>query len=368
MKSQVLYGVSAVLLATLLNGCSNSTESIAPQVKPLIEAVYASGHTASASEYMVNALALGYISEKLVKEGDTVKKGQVLYVISSEQQQSRYKLVQEAYRIAKENYSDDSAVLSEIKAAIASTLNKLKFDSANYVRFQNLLAQNATTKSEYERMKLAYENTGNELKLQQSRLSRTKSQLFLELQQAESQLRSAREESGHYQISSQIDGIVFNTMKEPGELVRQGEPLAQIGRAEDFFIRLSVDELDIQRIKTGQQILVKIDAYPDKIFKAAITRIHPMVNPREQSIRVDAKFSGEIPEYYNGLALEANIIIRQKENALVLPKKVLRGSDSLLIKTSDGLQKIKIKKGLETLDEVEILEGINQDSEIIIAR
>lgn len=368
MKLNQSISSLAILLALAICSCNSKEESIRPEEKKLIEAVYASGYTASEGEYMVNALALGYVSEKQVKEGDTVKKGQILFVVSSDQQASRYKLAHEVYRIAKENYSDDSPVLKELQAAIANVKSKLSYDSANYLRFKNLLAQNATTQAEYERMRLAYENTQNELALHQSRLARTRSQLFLELQQAESQLRSAREESGHYNISSQIDGIVFNTMKELGELVRQGEPLAQIGRVENFFIRLSVDELDIQRIKKGQEVAVKIDAFPNQIFKARINKIYPLVNPREQSVRVDATFIENIPGYYNGLALEANILIRQKDKALVVPRKAIIGNDSMMIKTSDGSQKIKIKKGIETLDEVEIVEGIQKDTEIILPK
>jgi HlyD family secretion protein len=368
MKSKISLGMLMIGLAALLYSCNNGEERIKPEEKRLIEAVYASGYTASEGEYMVNALALGYLTEKHINEGDTVKKGQLLFVVSSDQQASRYKLAQEIYRIAKENYSDDSPVLNELQAAIASVKSKLSYDSINYLRFKNLLSQNATTQAEYERMRLAYENTRNELNLQTSRMARTRSQLFLELQQAENQLRSAREESGHFKITSQMDGIVFNTMKETGDLVRQGEAMAQIGRAENFFIRLSVDELDIQRISKGQEVAVKIDAYPNQIYKARVTKIYPLVNPREQSVRVDAEFVDNIPGYFNGLALEANIIIRQKDNALVIPKKVLVGVDSLLIMTSDGSQKIKIKKGMETLDEVEVLEGVSKETEIIFEK
>ena len=364
-----LWAVLIVLLsfASLFSSCRESAEIIYAEEKELLEAVYASGSTASEGEYQVTAMAEGFLTEKHVQEGDSVKKGQLLFVVVSDQQKSRYQLATEAYRIAKENNSAQSHIINEIQAAIASVKSKLSYDSTNYLRYKNLLEQNATTKAEYERIKLAYENTSNELKAHQSKLERTKSQLFLELQQAESQLRTAREESTHYTISSKIDGVVFNTMKEPGELVRRAEPLALIGQLENFFIRLSVDELDIQRLQIGQSVLVKIDAYPNQVFNASVSKIYPLVNAREQSIRVDAKFVDAFPGYYNGLALEANIVIQQKEKALVIPKKALQSGDSLLIKTDQGNKKIKINKGIETLDEVEILEGLNKETPIILS-
>jgi HlyD family secretion protein len=364
-----LWAVLIVLIsfASFFSSCRESEEIIYATEKELLEAVYASGSTASEGEYQVTAMAEGFLTEKHVQEGDTVKKGQLLFVVVSDQQKSRYQLATEAYRIAKENNSAQSHILNELEAVIASVKSKLSYDSTNYLRYKNLLEQNATTKAEYERIKLAYENTSNELRAHQSKLARTKSQLFLELQQAESQLRTAREESTHYTISSKIDGVVFNTTKEPGELVRRAEPLALIGQLENFFIRLSVDELDIQRLQIGQSVLVKIDAYPNQVFNASVSKIYPLVNAREQSIRVDAKFVDAFPGYYNGLALEANIIIQQKEKALVIPKKALQSGDSLLIKTDQGNKKIKINKGIETLDEVEILEGLSKETAIILS-
>ena len=144
----------------------------------------------------------------------------------------------------------------------------MQFDSLNYVRYSNLLNSNATTRSEYDRMKLLYDNSRNEYALQKSRYEKTKNQLYIELQNAKSQLQIASNESGRYTIRSQVDGKVFKTMKEKGELVRRNEAVAVIGKDSAFYLELSVDELDVQRVKAGQEVIVKIDAYPDKIFHA----------------------------------------------------------------------------------------------------
>ncbi len=168
-----------------------------------------------------------------------------------------------------------------------------------------------------------YENARQDYALQLSRLKKTKNQLHTEFENASAQLSIAGEESGRYIVRSDIDGKVFTTTKEKGELIRRGEMIGVVGRDDNFYLQLSVDELDIQRIKKDQRVLVKIDAYPDKIFQAAITKVYPMVNPQQQSLRADAELREALPGAFSGLAVEANIIIREKDKALVIPKTAL---------------------------------------------
>lgn len=355
-----------LLFLLLPVACQNNQETLKPKVKPLIEAVYASGFVVAKDEYEVHSQAEGYLSEKLVADGEEVKQGDPLFVIESDQQSSRSRLARENYEMASSNYGKNSPVLEELRAAIQTSKTKVQFDSLNYVRYSNLLKSNATTRSEFDRMKLLFDNSRNDYSLQKSRYEKTKNQLYLELQNAKSQLQIASNESGRYTIRSKVDGKVFKTMKEKGELVRRNETVAVIGKDNAFYLELSVDELDVQRIREGQEVVVKIDAYPDKIFHARVTKIYPMIDKKQQSIQVDADLTDPLPGGFSGLALEANIIIRKKDNALVIPKTALLPGDSLNVKTPEGIRKIKITKGIETMDEVEIVSGLDSAGSLIV--
>ena len=81
---------------------------------------------------------------------------------------------------------------------------------------------------------------------------------------------------------------------------------------------------------------------------------------------MDADFTEPLPGGFSGLALEANIVIRQKEKALVIPKAALLPGDSLTIKTAEGIRKIKVVRGIETMDEVEIAEGLDSVGSFIV--
>jgi HlyD family secretion protein len=363
MKTRSLILLSATTL--LLSSCKNKEDGVKPTVKPLLEAVYASGFVVSKDEYEIFPQVEGYVADKLVEEGDAVKKGEALYIIESGQQSARYAIAKETYELAAKNFRDNSPVLQELKAARESSKTKLAFDSANFVRYSNLLKKNATSQGEFDRIKLLYENSKNEYMLQNSRYEKTRNQLALEYQNAKSQLAIAGDESGRYTVKSEVDGLVFMTAKEKGELIRRNEVIAVVGKKDSYYLQLDVDELDIQRVKVGQEVLVKIDAYPGKVFKAEIQKVFPMVDRRQQSVRADALLKEPLPGWFSGLALEANIIINKKDHALVIPKNKLLAGDSVNIETEDGPKKIKVTRGAETLDEVEIIEGLDTNKLLV---
>ncbi|MBI1767218.1 MAG: efflux RND transporter periplasmic adaptor subunit [Bacteroidetes bacterium] len=359
--------VSYWIVVLLSIGCSGGKDTLTPTVKPLIEAVYASGFVVSKSEYQAFSMVDGYLVDILVKDGEKVKNGQPIFIIESEQQNARFRIARETYELANKNSRDNSPVFIELRAAIESAKSKLQFDSVNFFRYANLLKSNAIKRADYDQAKLSYENSKSNYELQVSRLAKTKDQLALDLRNAENQLSINSEESSRYTVRSKVDGVVYKTLKEKGELVRRTEALAVVGE-EDFYLQLSVDELDLQKTKPGQEVLVKIDAFGDKAFKARVTKVHPLVNTREQSVRVDADFIDLLPNGFTGLAVEANIIIQQKAKAMVIPKSVLLEGDSVLVKTENGKKKVKIIRGIETLDEVEVLEGINESTQLIAKR
>ena len=166
-------------------------------------------------------------------------------------------------------------------------------------------------------------------------------------------------------INRRLARQVFGDLDPIGRRVRVGnatqlgfEVIAVVGKKDAFYLQLSVDELDVQRVQEGQEVLVKIDAYPGKIFGARLTKIYPMVDRRQQAVRADAELNENLPGWFSGLALEANIIIRKKDQAVVIPKSKLLPGDSVIIQSDEGSKKVKVTKGIETLDEVEIVSGL----------
>ena len=354
----------ALILVFALASCSTK-ETLHPEVKPLVEAVYASGFVVSNDEYQIFSQADGVVKEIFASEGAEVAASDPILMLESQQQDARYAIAKETYDLAKINFGANSPVLLEVENTMRNVQSKFQLDSLNFIRFTNLKQQKATTQIEYDRAKLTYENSKNDLLTARKRLERTKNDLSLNLRQAENQWRIAAEESGNYIVRSKIDGMVFRITREKGELVRRGELVAVVGRVKQFHLELSVDELDVKRLEVGQKVMVKIEAYKGQLFEGKISKVYPLVDVRQQSLKVDAILSDSLPGWFSGLAVEANIIIQQKEKALVLPKSLLMPGDTVLVQESGKVKKVKIQTGIETLEEVEVLSGLTVESELI---
>jgi len=167
-------------------------------------------------------------------------------------------------------------------------------------------------------------------------------------------------------ISSDCNGIIYQTMIEQGEVVHINQPLALIGDEEKRTIQLSVDQQDINKIKSGQQVLLKTDITGDTIYKATVTKIYSLMNETSQSFRVDAIFNENFIHPFIHNAVEANIIVNERKNALVVPRNAMIGKDSLSINNNDKIQTIKVGTGISSTDYIEIINGINENTVVVV--
>lgn len=354
-----------LVMALLLTSCNSKTETASPTYKDLTEAVYASGNVFPKNEYKVVANADGYLQQQSVEEGDVVKGNQLLFTLESLSQDARAEAAANIYRQAEANSSDSSPILAELEAALRSARTKLENDSVNYFRYKALYDQNATAKADLERVELAYRTSKNEVSARQKALARTKSQLYVDLQNTRSNFRVNAREGDNYRIRSIESARVYEVYKKVGELVRKGEAIALLGNPNEVYLQLAVDETDFSKLKEGQEVLIKMDAYGDKVFKAKVTKIYPKLNKVDQSFRVDADFVGESPSAYYGLTVEANIVISKNPKALTIPKAYLVGKDSVWVEEDKEKKKIKIQKGAENFELVEVKGGLTEKSVLV---
>jgi multidrug resistance efflux pump len=327
--------------------------------------VYASGKIMADSEYTVYALSPGTVINKLVKEGDTVKKGQVLYIINNMAPAARLDAAKELYEKTKEDLSSRSRILGDLKLSMQSAEIKFSNDSLQYFRLKSLWEQNVGTQNALDNAKAQYRTSLNGKKSAEEKYYSTVNDLNISLKNAQSQLAVAQNDLNNYIIRAESNGSVYQMLKEKGEAVRANEAVALLGKSKKRLIRLDVDQQDIDLLQTGQQVLLKTDATGDKVFKAEVVRIYPAMNEAGQTFRVDAVFTQDNTQSYIHTSVEANIIIKKKQQALVIPNNVLLAGDSVIIKKDGKKSTVAVKTGIHTLDEIEILNGLDEKSEIV---
>jgi hypothetical protein len=195
---------------------------------------------------------------------------------------------------------------------------------------------------------------------------RTKNQLYVDLQNSKSNFKVNAREGDNFRIRSFEVGKLYEIYKKQGELVRKGEAVALVGDANEVYAQLAIDEADFVKVQVGQGVLVKIDVYKDKVFKAKVTKLYPKLNKADQTFRVDAEFVGEKPNAYYGMTIEANIVISQNARVLTIPKNYLIDDDSVWIEENGEKKKIKIAKGVENLDLVEVKSGLTEKTILVL--
>jgi multidrug efflux pump subunit AcrA (membrane-fusion protein) len=344
----------ALLPAFLFFSCKEEKENTHPVYMPLTEAVYASGKIKSFNEYKVYASVQGILKSRLVTEGDTVSAGQVIAEIQSDVSGLRENNSQILLEYAHKNASADSPILSELSIHMESARIRMENDSTNFTRFSNLLKQGIGTKADVETKELIYKTSLNNYTAAKKRYLNMREQLETEYRNALTQKQISSSTRNDFRIRSLINGRIYALYKEQGEMVSPQEPIALIGDARRFMIELAVDELDINKIKTGQTLLITMDTYGEKFFKASVKKIYPLMDQKTQTFTVEAEFL-EVPRnLYPGLTAEANIVISQNRRAMVIPSAFLFPGDSIILK--DG-KKQKVKTGLKNLEYAEILSG-----------
>lgn len=356
----VISAVSVIFIA----GCKKNS-SVRPERKDVIETVYASGTIIPQNEYSLYSLVSGTIEKKFVSDGDSVRKDQVIYSVSNDAPRARLEAAQEGYQASQENISKNSSILADLKLAVQSAESKFRNDSLQYLRMKNLFDGGAINKEQLDNASLSLTVSRNSKGSAEERYYSTLHELRAASSNAKSQAAVAASDLHNFLIRSESNGVVYQTFKELGETVRMGELAATVGDRDARTIRLAVDQQDIDKIQVGEQVLLKADITGSKIYEAKVTKVYPVMNPADQTFRVDAEFTSASPTQFVHSSVEANIVIRKKDHALVIPRAYLISGDSVRIHSAGGDKTISVKTGIVTLDDAEIISGIDEHSEIL---
>ncbi|WP_149277016.1 efflux RND transporter periplasmic adaptor subunit [Pareuzebyella sediminis] len=348
--------------AFIFSGCGTNRERVFPEKTSLTESVYSSVTVQPDSMYQAYATVAGIIDKNLVVEGDTVSRGAPLVQLVNTTPKLDTQNAGLALQLAQEKYDGTSAILKGIKDEIAAAELKFQNDSISYFRQQRLWSQGIGSKAEYDNLKLAYELSSNDLSLLEQRYESTKNELESYVKQARNKYKAAQVTTGDFTVTSKIRGKVYAVLKNQGEIVTTMEPLAIIGSSNDFVIEMLVDEVDIVKIAIGQKTLITLDAYKNEVFNAKVSKIYPRKDERLQTFKVEALFDNPPNTLYPGLAGEGNIIIDMREDVLTIPKAFLVNGNE--VETAQG--RIQLQLGLENLERVEVIDGIDSNTEILM--
>ncbi|MBK9791724.1 MAG: HlyD family efflux transporter periplasmic adaptor subunit [Sphingobacteriales bacterium] len=353
------------ILSTLLFfSCANTNnQEIKPIRKDISEIVFASGSLESDNKYNLTAQTDGNIIKLNLVEGATVAVNQLVAVIDNKQNIISTNNAAEQLKIAQYNNTDNAPLLQQIKANIEAAKEKLSQDITQEQRYQELYNQSSVTKSELEKMQLSTKTSKANLAALEQQYKSVQQQNKQQYITQSNAVKGSVINQENNQVKIVAAGKVYKKVKQVGDYVRRGDVIAIIANENLLYAKLNVDENSIDKVKVGQTITIQLNTQKNKKYTGVVSEILPVFDEPSQSFIVKVQFT-EKPDFtVNGTQLEANILVGEKKNTLLIPRNYVSFGNKVQLKGSDDLK--TIETGIVSTEYVEVLNGLTENDILV---
>lgn len=361
-RSTLKISVLAAFLMFLLFSCKKD-EEVKPVIQDIKELVFASGELEWKNAYNLTAQTDGILLNADFEVGNKISKGKNIAEIDNRSSEINTETAKEQLVISNENLTSNSPQLQQLEQNIQFAESRYSQDKIQAERYERLYKSQSVAKVEYENMQL---NAKNSL----SNLNALKKQRLQILQQAEvqkiaskGQVENSRVIQNFNHITATVGGTVIKKLKSKGDYVRKGDIIAVIADDQKVEAVLNVDENSIGKIKIGQTVYVKLNTDRNKVYNGKISEILSAFDEQTQSFICKATFDNALNASLFGTQLEANVLVGEKKNALLIPRELMGYGNRVNVKGKE--QPVIIKSGIVSTDYVEVLSGITKDDVLL---
>lgn len=326
----------------------------------LVAVVSGTGQIKPKTYVNIGATSFGRITHLYVKEGDRVKKGDILARVESVQPEATVDA--QAATIASSRTDIASYIAAENTAAanIAEAKADLEQKKLDFDRAQQLYDEKLIAKQDYDAKKAAYDVSAATVDQREAALAQAKAQTASQrahLDQAEASQRANFDALDKTISRAPFDGLVTNVPVREGETVvvgiqnAEGSTLMTLADMSVITAEVKVDETDIVNIQMGQPADVTVDALPGLTFKGHVTEVGDQALLRTTGIATSQSTTGteeakdfkvvvtldqtpdnHLDELRPGLSTTAKITTAQKPNVLTIPIQALVQRDPAIEK------------------------------------
>ena len=270
---------------------------------PAVQAVYATGNVELVHWARVGPAVRARITAVLVEEGARVEAGQPMAQLDDREARHRVEEVE-----ARANFAQED--LSRVRALVAR-------DVASRATLDRAEAEARAVRAVAE---------------------------------------AAQRRLDDYIVRAPAAGLVLRRDAEVGEVVDTPAALFWIGEPKPLRITAEVDEEDIAQIREGQRALLRADAFAGQVLTATVTQVTPKGDATRKAYRVRLSLPDDTPLMI-GMTVEANIVLREAANAVLIPPAALRG-DQVFVAQGEVARRRQVTVGVQGPRAVEIRQGI----------
>lgn len=331
------------------------------------QTVIATGTLEAYKQVSVGAQVSGQITRLHVDFGDQVKQGQPIAEIDSLTQQN--------------DLANAKAALANVKAQRAVQAATLKKAQLAFARQQAMLAQNASSREDYE----TAEADLNTARAQVAALD-------AQIKQAQIQVSTATVDLGYTQITAPIDGTVVGVVVKEGQTVNSAQSaptIVKVAQLDQMTVKAEISEADVVRVKSGLPVYFTILGEPGKRYQASLRMVEPApdsINTSDSTSSSSSTTSTDTAVYYIGvfdvpnpdgklrisMTTEVNIILDSAKDTPSLPVSALGSANRdgsytvQVLGRGDKVEARQIRIGLEDSINAQVLDGLQLGDQVVL--
>jgi HlyD family secretion protein len=294
----------------------------------------------------------GRIEVMAVKEGDHVRKGQLLMKLWNDDQQAQSLLAATQVTTARQRVNE---------ACAQATNAEREADRQTALREKGFVS---TSREDSARTEAQARRAGCEASK-------------ADVAQFQAKVNATRVEQGRTVLYAPFDGIIAKIVGEVGEYSTPSPPGVPTPPAIDLiddsclYVRAPMDEVDAPKIHTGQVVRISLDALPKQSFPGTVKRVAPYVSAVEKQARtVDVEANFDDPKQTGkllvGYSADIEVILAVRDDVVRVPTAALLEGGRVLVAGSEGkLDERKVKTGLANWEFTEVVDGLKAGDRVV---
>ena len=390
----VLLGVGYVGLSMMGSGqAMGMPVNIGTTTKSTLESkILTSGVVIVEDKQKQYANVTGTLREFVVKEGDKVKKGQVIAKIDTSDVDSKILDIEAQMELARANLAkaqvgnEPEEVAQENERVLQA---QREYDTAKkeYDRMHQLFTSGASTQQELDKAKSQVDSTLSTLNVAKQQLSlKKKGPRKEEIASQQAQINKLQVERGQLEkdriqsvLIAPADGTIISVAADNGQYVNKGTEILTLANLDNLLIQADINESDVNKMKAGQSAVIEGTTLGKQKLNAKVTRIAPTATTTQSSsgqgektrVKVTLTPEGDLSALKPGFHVDINISVQKIDDALQVPIEAVQqdadGSTFVWVAADGVAKKQKIETGTENELFSHVKSGLNGDEQIILS-
>lgn len=375
----------AIILALLVSGYfarnlgfGTPVEAHAVVKSELRQTVVASGRITWPQRVSVAAEITGRVNKVPVKEGQQVKRGDLLIQLADSTDRASLAQATTAVALAEAKLRQQREVaLPTAQEALRQAQADVEQTGQQLTRIRSLNNQKYISKTELDtaQRNLDVANSKLEAATLQVQSNQTKGSDALlattALNQARASLQLAQVKLAQTAILAPADGTLISRSIEPGDIATAGKALMVLAAQGETQIEVQIDEKNLGKLAVGQVALSSADAFPQQRFTAEVAYINPGVDATRGAVEVKLHIKKPPAYLRQDMTVSVDIETAKKPDALVIPTGALHEPSSdapwVLVVRNSRTVKQTVTLGLRGDENVEVLNGLASGEGVIPA-